>query len=261
MEDANKINFAVSGWPGCGSTTLALLLALLFERRYLYIGNIYRYLGQKSGFSNEGSARPKFDGYIEDIIGITIDNYTDYKLQNSNELVLESDIAAFRIGKHPKVFSIFLTAEKNERIKRVELEGRDDASNVLDQRDALLADVYKKLWQIDYYDIDLIERKYNQRLDNSNLSLETELRLIIDQIKVYNSFNNVPESFWNEIDSKIDAYVKLYWDEGKQHLLDILKSKKLLITPEEALTDIAKTFPEDIAQYPENVRDFFLGIN
>ncbi len=261
MDEARKINLSISSWPGCGSTTLSILLALILERRYINIGNIYRHLGQKLGYANEGGTRPKFDNYIEDIIGLTIDNYSDYVLLNYNNLLFESDIAAFRIGKHPKVFSIFLIADKDERIKRVELQGRDDAVNVLEQRDRVLRDVYQKLWAIDFFDTELIEKKYNMKFDNSNMTLETELRLIIDELKNYNAMNNFEESYWNNIYNSIPKYVDLYWKEGKQFILDKLSSKNLLIKPEESMQDIAKIFPEDVAQYPENVKKIFFGYN
>lgn len=259
MEDANKINICVSGWPGCGSTTVSILLALLLERKYIYIGGLYRYMGQLLGFANEGGSRPKFDNYVEDIIGVTTDNYTDYVLLNSDLLLLESDISAFRIGKHPKVFSVFLTAEKNERIKRVAAQGREDASNVLEQRDASLKVVYKDMWDIDIFDLELIERKYNLRIDNSNMTLETELKMIITQLKDYNAMNNFDESYWSDIYNNIQKYVDLYWKEGKESILKKLADKKLLIKPEDTLLDIAKTFPEDVSQYPENIKKIFLG--
>lgn len=261
MDDATKINISISSWPGCGSTTLSMLLALLLERKYIYIGAIYRHLGQKLGFANEGGTRPKFDNYIEDIIGITIDNYSDYVLLNYNNLLFESDIAAFRIGKHPKVFSVFLIADKEERIKRVMQQGREDAVNVLEQRDKVLRDVYLKLWDIDFFDTDLISKKYNLKFDNSNMSLETELKLIIDELRNYNAMNNLEESYWNDIYNNIKKYVDLYWSNGKQAILDKLASKNLLIKPEESMLDIAKTFPEDVAQYPENVKKLFFGYN
>lgn len=261
MEEARKINICVSSWPGCGSTTLSVILALLFEKKYIYMGNIYRHLGQKLGYANEGGTRPKFDNYIEDIIGTTTDNYGDYVLLNEDNILFESDIAAFRVGKHPKIFSIFLVADKEERIKRVKLEGREDAENVLDARDKGLAEIYKKLWDIDFFDTDLIARKYNMKFDNSNMSLETELKLIINEIKEYHSMANMPESYWSDIYNNIQKYVDLYWKDGKQAILDKLAAKSLLIKAEETLLDIAKTFPEDVLQYPDNIKKYFLGNN
>ena len=66
----------------------------VFKFDYCY----FRYLGIKLGFSDEGLSRPKFDDYIENIIGHTTDNFVDYKLLNDNNLIVGADIAVFRIG-------------------------------------------------------------------------------------------------------------------------------------------------------------------
>jgi cytidylate kinase len=68
MDDIKEINITISSWPGTGATTLSLILANLLKRKYLNMGNVFRYLGLKLGFSNEGVDRPEFDNYIENII-------------------------------------------------------------------------------------------------------------------------------------------------------------------------------------------------
>lgn len=258
MNEIQKINICVSGWPGCGSSTLALLLAIILERSYLNIGSIYRYLGMKSGFSNEGNARPTFDKYVEEIIGTTVDNYSDYKLLNNDNLLLESDISAFRIGKHPKVFSIFLIANMEQRIKRVNLEGREDATNVLIKRDETLKEVYKTLWDIDFFDKSLIAEKYNYILDNTNLSIIGEIKEVFENLKEYNSFSYLENSYWDKIAERTEKYVDIFNDKGKEEILKLLKKENLLITAEDIITDIAKTFPEDVSQYPSNIKSYFL---
>lgn len=261
MDDSKNINLCISGWPGSGSTTLALILAVLLKRKYIYIGQVYRHLGKTLGFSDEGAKRPEFDAYIENIIGITTDNYTDFKLLNDENLLLESDIAAFRIGKHPKTFSVFLKTDKSERIKRVVAEKREDAELVLDQRDVMLKQKYLDLWQIDYFDLELIEKKYTLLFDNSNMSLETEVKLILDEIFKIPAFQTISLKEQEELLKQIPGLVERYWAKGKADLIEELKSLGLLMSPEMIMQDMAKIFPEDVSQFPENIRNIFLGLS
>ncbi len=261
MEETNSINICVSGWSGSGSTTLSLLLANLLERQYFNNGQVFRALGEKLGFSDEGRARPEFDDYVEDIIGRTVDNYTDYKLLNASNIIFEGDLGAFRIGKHPKVFSIFLITEKKNRIERAVADGRQDAELILEKRDSLLKKKYNELWNIDYFDESLIEKKYNLKFDNTNMPLDIELRQILDELRKYNYFTYVENNKWQIIYDKINPLVELFLKQGKTVLINNLKKKNLYIEPKLIMQDIAKTFPEDITQYPENIKNIFLGIS
>ena len=261
MEEAKNINITVSGWPGSGSTSLALILAVLLNRKYIYIGNLFRYLGSKFGYSNEGDSRPKFDVYIEDIIGKTIDRYIEYKLLNDSDFVIESDIAAFRIGRHPKVFSVFLITDFTERLKRVASDNRGNADLFLEKRDSTLQDSYKKLWNIDYFDVEFIRRRYSFVLDNSNMSLENEVALVLAELQQQPQFIQLSEEYWRNIMAQSQILVAKFWKQGKDSFKQVLKKKGLLIDAHEVLHDITKQFPEDVQQYPEKIRNIFLGID
>jgi len=260
MDEANNINISISGWPGSGSTTLAMILGLLLQRKCIFVGNIFRFLGLKFGYSEEGSSRPKFDDYIEDIIGKTIDNYIDNKLLTGNGYLIESDITSFLIGRHPKVFSVFLTTDFQERLKRVVSDNRTDAGLYLEKRDQILKQNYQDLWQIDYFDLELIKKKHSFVLDNSNMSLENEVRLVLTELQMQPQFNTLPPEWWESIYAKVPATINNYLEEGKEYTRKKLEESGLLMKTQEVLYDITKEFPEDIKQYPEKVKNIFLGI-
>lgn len=257
MEDLENINITLSSWPGTGATTLSLILANLLHRKCINMGNVFRYLGLNLGFSNEGIDRPEFDNYIENIIGPTIDNYVDYILLNESNLIVEADIAAFRLGKHPKIFSIFVKADRDNRIQRLMADNREDAIVTLEKRDDVLRQKYKQLWNTDFFDDELISKKYNFVLDNSNMSINHEVHVAIDALKSYMQFKNISEQYWEEVESKIEEFTDLFEKEGKQYLIDLLEKDDLESNAKETITEITKLFPEDVNNFPDNIKTLF----
>lgn len=255
QDSIKKINFSISGWPGSGATTLALILANVFEREYIYIGSIYRFLGTKMGFSDKGINRPQFDEYIEEIVGKTIDQFSDFKLLNESNLILDSDITAFRIGKHPKVFSIFLSPPLNTRKERMasKLE-----MEFLDERDKVLEKQYKQLWGVEYFNTDTINQKHNLVFDNSNMGLELELKEVYRNLKNWGPFTDLTLNDWEEIDKKTETIINDLNDNGKDSLIKSLKDKKLFPDPLALIYEITSIFPEEVSAFPDHLKKIFL---
>ncbi len=108
-------NVAVSGWSGAGSTSVTLILALMLQRKYVYIGSVFRYIGEYLGYDDEGMSRIEADLLLERQIGRLMDEYVDWVLVNENNIILESDLSCFRIGKRDDVFGVFLEASLEDR--------------------------------------------------------------------------------------------------------------------------------------------------
>jgi cytidylate kinase len=255
INDADRINLSVSGWPGSGGTTISMVLSYAFDRKYLYIGNVYRYLGTKLGFSDKGINRPQFDEYIEGVVGKTIDEYTDFKLINSDSILLDSDIGVFRIGKHPKVFSIFLAPpfeQRKERLKEDKLQ-----MEFLDTRDSVLRSKYKELWDIDFFYLETINLKHNLVLNNSNMSIASELKIIIDAIKEYGSFSICSNDYFKNIYNKGIQMIDLFNNKGREAVLNKLKKSGLFFTPKDIIRDISITYPEEVSQFPDHIKKIF----
>ena len=255
----NKINISVSGWPGSGGSTLASLLACTLDREYLYIGNLYRYLGSSLGFSDKGINRPQFDDYIEDIVGKTIDQYTDFKLLHDDNLILDSDITAFRVGKHPKVFSIFLNTPFEERKER--LQDNKLEMDFLDERDNVLQTKYKQLWGIDFFDNELIDLKHNLVLNNSNMGLNLEMKYVFEALRNWGPFSDLTTDDLGTILTKSEEFIKKFEEHGKEFLLNHLTAKNLFRKPEDILLEITSIFPEEISSYPPHIKKLFLPLH
>lgn len=257
MEKEISLSLAVSGWSGTGATTLSLLVAGCFEFRYFHVGGVFREVGKLLGYSEEGSSRPKFDEYVEPIIGPTIDKYRDYQLLHANQIIVDSDLGTFLVGKHPHVFSVFLKADLDTRLARTHADQREDAHAVLLQREEVLRQAYIDLWDIDIYSDELIDQKFNLVLDNSSMRIETELYEMVELMQSMSNINGLIEL--DKVKAAIPDEVKKMEELSKKGYKAQLAKKGLIYTPQEMIQDITKVFPEDIAQYPENVREIFLG--
>ena len=127
MINNKTVNIALSGWSGAGTSTTTLMLAVLLEKIYIPLTSVFREGGKELGKldkEHEDRDLPAFEEYIQPMIGKTVDRYVDYKLVNGSGIILESDICAFRVGKQPELFSIFLKADLKTRGERFETDGR-----------------------------------------------------------------------------------------------------------------------------------------
>lgn len=257
-ETKNGLNIALSGWSGAGTTSLTLLLALVFKKKYLYIGQLFRSIEERIGFNkNKSSMSPEYESLIQPQVGRTIDNYVDHKLLNDSDLVIESDLSVFRIGKHPKVYSIFIKADTETRLKRAKKDGRGGKETLITERDEALRKEYMALWDIDIFDQELIARKYNLIIDNTKLSVKDEVIAILERLaehpKMKAAYN------WTQIKNRSEKLVQLYEKKGKEALRKELAERKMIISTETMLTEIVKLFPEDIQTFPQEVQALFLG--
>lgn len=253
------INISVSGWSGSGATSLALIMAELFNYRYLHFGGVFRHIGKKLGYSEEGFNRPKSDDYVESVIGPTVDRYRDYKLLEDEKIIADSDLGTFIIGKHPKVFSIFLKSSFIERVKKVIKDEREDAALVLKMRDEVNQKFYLEMHSIDVFDEELIAKKFNFVIDNTNVSLEAEVRMVVEELSTIPYLKTALDL--DLIRSRIDDEVAEFAQLGKDAYKAKLLKKKIIQKPEAIIRDISQTFPEDLAEFPENIRNIFLGID
>lgn len=254
--DLKTVNLAISGWSGAGSSTLALILARLLEKEYLYLGSLFRSLGAELGFADEGADRPRADDYLETHIGKILDLYADHMLLNEQGILVESDLSAFRIGRRESVFSAFLTCSLDVRLLRVENDGRSDARNTLLLRDSGLREKYKELWGIDVFDLKTIEEKYTVVLDVTELSIAEEAHIVLDELC---AFTAVDISERIQLHVKIDQLVAEYFSLGRQAWREELFSKGLIRKPDQMKSDIVNLFSDDLAKVPEDIRRLFIA--
>ena len=234
------MNIVVSGWPGAGSSTLALLLAYNLKYKHLRGTETFRLLGQQLGYTLTGEDRIKADTYLEDYWGPVYDKYVDLILTTRDGYLVESDIAAFRLGLKDNIYSIFLAPSLDSRKKRLEADGRPEEISLLEKREKELDDQYNKLHGFHWLDINLVVEKHNLVLDTSNMGISQELEY------VYVGLDKAPVNF-QEID-------KQFWDNGKSFYLEQLQNQGLAFTTEEIIREIVKLFPTEINNMPPELK-------
>lgn len=251
-------NIAISGWSGVGSTTITLILALLLKRKYVYIGSVFRYLGEKLGYENEGLSRIKADRALEREIGVVMDKYVDFVLLNKQRIILESDLSAFRIGKVESVFSVFLKAGLAQRALRAIGDSRGEAAGeILAQRDAEHKNLYRQLWKIDYFDEQLIRDKYWEIIDTGDLSIEQTIEEVLVRME---RFGNLSEEYdYVQLKTKIGQACGVFYAQGKKGLRLELEKQGLLLGQKDILAEIAKSFMQEAEDISDEIKNIIIS--
>jgi len=245
-------NIAVSGWPGSGGTSVSILLAYQLNYKLLKGSQTFRYLGQTLEKSDVGLERIETDKYLEPIFGPIYDKYIDYKLVNSRKIVIDSDIAGFRLGKRAEYFSIFIVTDREVRIKRLESDNRKKDVDFLELREKESQKFYKKLYGIDWLDKNEIKAKYNLVLDNTNLGIKEEFELIYKGLVEQRYITRQEEK---RLNYELEELENLFWKKGKMWFINELKKNEQIIETVDVLNEIKKLFPIKIDSLPEKIKN------
>jgi cytidylate kinase len=247
------MKLSVSGWHGAGSSTLAIILAKTLNLKLLRGGEVFRYLGKNLKFEDTGKDRYLADQLIEKDFGYIYDKLIDFviKSEEFDNIMIESDIAAFRVGKLENYFSIFLHPNSAERKNRLSVDMRKEDIDELEKRDEVNRDFYKEMHGVDWMDLDQINEKHALPIENSNVSISDEL------IMVYKKLTQ--DGFLNKQDALVhinnaEAEEKNYFEKGKDWYLEELKKNDQLYTSDDILKMIRENFGEEVGKLPKELR-------
>lgn len=255
------MKIVVSGWSGSGSSTLAILLALILEIKLFKATDAFRLLWDKLGYGQTGENIIKADNeesLIEPYFGPLFDKLVDETLVNSDlNLVLESDIAAFRLGKRSEFFSIFLTPSLEARKARLQAGGRAEDVDVLEKRDLGHQAIYKKLTGLDFLSLEDIKQKYNLVIDNSNMPLDAELRVILNQLK---TDTIISSDRFDELIRRIDEVINRFESLGSKAIVEEMKNDGEVIDGKYIISEIVRKHRGEIENFPEELKNAILSI-
>jgi cytidylate kinase len=249
------MKIVVSGWPGAGSSTLTLLLAYLYEFKLYRGGGVFRYIFEQLNLGDTGINRVRAQELIQPTFGKIFDKFIDNLLTDStyNNLIIESDIASFRIGKRPDVLSVFLKASQSERISRTKVDGRPADGKVMDLIDKSHETEYFKLHNIKFFDTEEIENNYTLVIDNTSLTIKEELKIVGKYIREHYKLNPAVADDFNKIEDE-------FWKYGKNYFLKKLTEKGLIPEPPFILNEIKEKFKSDVKNLPEFIQEIFMQI-
>lgn len=253
-----NINLALSGWSGSGTTATTMILALLVEGRYFPVTQIFRTVGKEIGMmtsNGDDAGMAEAEAVLQPQIGRLVDTYVDHKLLHDQGIVLESDLSGFRIGKDPRVFSIFLKTDFDTRVKRYIKDNRGTGAEVLRARDEALKKEYMQLWEIDLFDQALIAEKFHLVLDTSELSLKQVVMVIAEELQRIQGFEQLQDT------ASVNEMIHELCDEidrsGKEGLKALLDEQGLVVSVDMMMQEIAELFPEESAEFPDQIKQLF----
>lgn len=245
------MKITVSGWPGAGASTLALLLAYHYNIKLYRGGEVFRYIYKQLDFQESGMDRVESHNLVEPHFGPLYDAYVDHILQRDDydNILIESDITSFRLGKRGDIVSIFLKANEEIRKQRTQVDGRPADGEYLKEVDESHRNAYLELHNVDLYDTTEIDEKHQIVMDISNMTISEELENI-QQFLIKQDFIAKSATF-NMLEQE-------YWDKGKDYFKKILNERNIIPTPQEILKDITFHFPEEAENLPDFLRDIVI---
>jgi len=243
----NNLNISISGYPATGSTSLALLLAIILNKKFIYAGGLYKYIGEQLGYDSKGKDFLEYENKYGEAWDTLWENYISWRLNNSEGFLANTKISFFFTEKKDDLFEIFLIADAESRASRVKNAKRTE-DIFLRQKE--LNARWKELFNIDFSDLDFINSKVNLLLDNSSLSLSSTFEKTLD--KLQSSFNN---SLYINKDIDIKNLVKLALNNDKKSLYAILDSKNLLLDYKLVFNEWVTYFKKDLDKTKQEWQD------
>lgn len=177
---------SITGRPCSGKSTIAKLIAEKHGFKRIGVGDLFKEEAKKRGLSSEEfnalcMSDPSYDFYIDkqsEILG---------KKYDGKKYIFDSRLAWHFV---PNSFKVFVTLDDDTMIDRLvnsDREGKEkyssksEAKKSLKNRQALETKRYKKLYDIDLYDMN----NYDFVVDSSNKTPEELVEIIMTE---YNKF-------------------------------------------------------------------------
>lgn len=241
------MNIIVSGWPGAGQSTLALILSKSLKYTILQGSSTFRYLGTQIQLENVGADRIKADEILEPHWGPIFEKYMQWVATNKQRVITETDISGFFTKDNKNVYSIFLMASHEVRKGRLSKDGRDKDIDYIEQRDKSLSESYKKLFNVNFLDVTTIKDCYSRAIDNGEMSIAQELELVYKDLFNINAIEQAELNFLLEHAKQEE---ELFWTNGKEGILKYLNDSNLIVDTKGIIREICRVFPDDVNNLP-----------
>jgi cytidylate kinase len=234
----------VSSWPGCGGTTLTILLAEIYHLKLVQGTESFRLLLNEMNISDTGEGIILVETLIQPFFGPIYDRFMKnlFTDPENDDIIADSDILGFFVPDTKDVYKIFLTGDKVSRAKHFTTDSRTEDIEILGRRDAELRNGYKTLYGFDIFDARQINDNYNLVLNNSRIQIAEELSLVTKLIS--------PEITMEEAKELEHDY----WSQGKINYLEKLKKEERILSGLEVLRRIYNKYPDEVVKFPEDLR-------
>ena len=178
----------ISGRPCSGKSTIAKLIAQKHNFERIGVGDLFKEEAKRRGLSSEEfnalcMKDPSYDYYIDK------QSETLGQKYDGQKFIFDSRLAWHFV---PNSFKVFVTLDDDTMVERLlnsDREGKEkyqtakEAKKSLKNRQALETERYKKLYNVDLYDMD----NFDFVVDSSNKTPEEIVEIIMAE---YESFKN-----------------------------------------------------------------------
>jgi cytidylate kinase len=250
------MNIIISGWPGAGTTSLALILCNLLGYKYAYGGGVFKYLAQKVAGDTSGPRFIEFEQKFGEAWDHMWEPYAVWKLEHTDHMLLEGKTTGFFVDSE-SYYEIMVIAKVAARAARAVSDGRSDPQQTIMARDVVVRQRWINLFGVDIYDPKQIADNYDLVLDNSNMTIADEVNFILNNLEEDYRF---PKTDLEQEKRKAPEVLAALREKGKDQFREQLKQKSLIITVEEIFKEWQQHFPDQVAQLPSELKTIVTAV-
>jgi cytidylate kinase len=243
-----RFNITVASWPGVGSTTLGLILSYIYNLKYFYSGNVFRYFSEKLGYAAEGKTYNRNEDKYGKYLDTLVDDYSKLLLEKGGYLVGTKPLGY--IIDRDDTFRIFLYASMKARIERSVKDGRESKDTIeegLKMRQKVAGDRYKRLYGFDWEDMKVLKASHELVLDTTSMQISEEIILISKTIKEEMGIDTKQSFIFGDLGPT----------EIKKKAQSLIDEKSLELDTTQAVREMYSHFEEEINKKPQNIIDVF----
>lgn len=222
------MNIIISGWPATGASTAAKFMALTLDMKYLYGGGMLKYWADQMGYDSKTNEindwTEKYGKYWDKFWDI----YAKWKIENSDNIIIDSKILGFFVKRPNNIKEIFLIASTEARKKRV---GSDKRTEDISVRDKMLRQSWLKAYKIDIFDRKSLESNYDFVLDTTSINIPDVALRILEFIDSKNP------SYFNKHQKILSELVPEYNNAPRAYLKEALRDRNLYFPQEQIIKE------------------------
>jgi cytidylate kinase len=251
------MKLVISGLPGCGASSLALLASYHFGLSLIKGSASFRYIAQHLGAVSNNDETLIIEKEVQPYWGPVYDKFVSKLLSSEslyNDICIDSDIAGFMSETQHGLIRVFLHANMTARTDRFSTDQRSASPEFIKEIDQKLQREYQQLYGFDFLNLEFVRTKYEILIDNSDLTLAEELNLIQTHLQK----ENILGQYINQ--ESFDELERDFWLYGKSHFTRLLESKNLVRSGPEVIKMVVESLSDDIKSLPEKLQNIILSI-
>jgi|GEM_PF-3808034 len=247
-------NIFVSGLPGSGGTTLAQILADVYNLKYIYAGGVLKRWAELAGYDPKTDAFHTWEKEYGQAWDTFWEAYIKQKLGAETGYMYEGKTAGFLApGEH--AFKIMVVASPEIRAKRATVDGRLET---LAERDNILRQRWLTDFSFDIFSQTQLKEHYDLVIDNSEMTVTDTLQKVANHLEnskfstLFDHSVATPEVL-TKYGHQFDLLIQNHQDP-KAPIKASLIAKGLFVSPEQIFEEWRSSYSSKLEQLPNVMR-------